>query len=392
MKLGKPELVERGQEVQIRASVEWEGRKEYLWYAVERPYAGYLTTERLDAFVVGLLLPAMAAGEDIRVEGPMSEKLHWNLTHYYMRIMSSVNPALRPVHIIAAERYNRRPTPAPVGVATGFSAGIDSFCVLADHFFGDVSPGYKLTHLIFNNVGSHLQGARTLFLNRYERLRPCADSLDLPFIRIDSNLDDFFQLRFGHSHSPRNASAVLALQGLFHRYLYASAYRYEDCFVHRAQLPAYADPMAIPLLSTETMECISTGSQYSRVEKTAKVAEIPLSYEYLDVCYHGVDCWEAGNCSVCKKCVRTLLTFELLGKAHLYKKVFALDRYVGMRHRFMAKTVGSDDPLLKEIAHLAKTQGRWFPLRATVTGISRRIMRRIKDNRPWRRTRKQRRS
>lgn len=382
MRISPPELVEHGHEVRICARVDWKGRSKDLWYSVERSYADYLTTERLDAFVVGLLLPAMAAREDLHVDGPISERLYWNLTHYYMRIMSSANPRLRPVRIIPAELNDTRPTPQPSGVAAGFSGGIDSFCVLADHFLDDVPDTYRITHLLFNNVGSHGDGGPKLFLDRYERLRPCADELGLPFIRIDSNLDDFYKVRFQQSHSPRNISAALVLQKLLGKCLYASAFRYEDCFVGKTTFAGYTDPVAIHLLSTERTECILSGARYSRVEKTLRVSEIEPSHRYLDVCVDPAR--GAVNCGVCWKCSRTLLTLELLGKTSLYEELFSLEKYRCARRRCVARVLSKDSPLTQEIALLARERRRPFPWDIGALVTVRRISAYLRNTLPWR--------
>ncbi len=350
MRLGKAELVERGREVQLRTTVEMEGQKRHLWYGVEPRYGDYLTPERLDPFLVGLLIPAMMAGEDIRLEGPISEKLYWNLTHHYMRIMTSVIPTLRSVRILPAEVRPERPIQRPVGVATGFSGGIDSFCVLADHFYDETLPGHKVSHLVFN----HVVADRALSRDRYERLRPAAEELGLPFIWIDSNLDDFYRIKHEQTHTPRNLSAVLSLQRLFGEYLYASGLRFEDCFVGPAHDTAYSDPFAVPLLSTETTECISSGSQYSRVQKTLRVSEVELSYRYLDVCTGRRG---QGNCGVCWKCARTLLTLDLLDKTALYQRVFPIDRYRAAHRRCIAKVLAKNNPVTCEIVLLAKEKG-----------------------------------
>jgi hypothetical protein len=388
MNLGKVELIERGQEVQLRTTVETEGRRRHLWYAVERRYGDYLTPESLDPFVVGLLVPAMMAREDIHLEGPLSEKLYWNLTHYYMRILRVTNPAFRSVRIFPAELTRDPLSPPPTGVATGFSGGIDSFCVLADHFFADVPSGYRITHLIYNNVGVHRQAGYKLFMERYQRLAPCAEDMGLPFISINSNLDDFYQVDFGQTHTARNVSAALALQKLFGKYLYAGGFRYEDCVVAPSKSPAYTDPFTVHLLSTENTACISDGCQYSRVEKTSKVAELAPSYHYLDVCFDRTNTYGAGNCSVCQKCVRTLLTLEILGKAHLYEQAFDLEKYRSIRRHFLGKVVASRDPMMREIRQLARARGFTFPPDVHIVGVSRGICKRVREWRTWYRTRR----
>lgn len=369
MRIGRAEVVERGPEVQIRAPVTWEGRTEHLWYAVERRYADHLSPETLDAFVVGLLLPAMSGKDDIHIEGPVSERLYWNLTRSYMRIMSSINPVFEPVRIFPAELIDRRATARPTGVATGFSGGIDSFCVLLDHLDG-VPPGRRITHLIYNNVGAHHRADRKRFLDQYERLAPCAEELGLPFIRIDSNLNDFYRMKFEATHTSRNVSAALVVQNLIRTFYYASGYQYEDCYVGPAKSPAYVDPVTVHLLSTETLECVSDGCQYSRVQKTMRVAEFELSRRYLDVCVSRKE--TKGNCAVCWKCARTLLTLEILGKIGHYEQVFALDRYRAAHRRCLARVMAKDNAYRREIRMLAKETAYRFPLSvATLAGFRR---------------------
>jgi hypothetical protein len=349
-----PETIRDGGSATIRALVAHKDRKGYLWFSVGREHEEWLTPETADAFVVAMLLSAMMNKEDIHVDGVMSEKLFYNLTKHYMRIIASSFPSLSPVGIIPEGLTSTIYNLGSGGVATGFSGGIDSFCVLADHLFGPVPAGFKVTHLLFNNVGSHGVGGRRLFGERYNRILPLVRELGLPIIVTDSNLDELLSLDFLTSHMPRNLAVPLLFQKLIRRFYYASAYRYEDCFVGPTDSMGYSDPMAVHLLSTESTECISSGCQYSRVEKTMRVAEIRASYKYLDVC---VSPEAAGNCSVCWKCARTILTLEILGRLGDYKAVFDLDKYRQIRSRYVTEVLSSSDPLQKEIVELAKERG-----------------------------------
>ena len=161
---------------------------------------------------------------------------------------------------------------------------------------------------------------------------------------------------FEQTHTPRNVSGVLILQKLFGKYLYASTFKYEECFVGPSYDMAYSDPFAVHLLSSETLECLSTGSQYSRVEKTARVAEMEPSFRYLDICAAS----HTGNCSICWKCARTLLTFEILGKLDLYNRMFDLKAYDQIRNRYIVGILRSKDPLLREVVQLAKEKNFCF--------------------------------
>lgn len=350
MRIRIPEVIEDENNVIVRTLVDYKDRKEQVWFSVHRDNKEWLTPETQDAFVLALLLLAMKEKEDIYVEGAMSEKLYYNLVNHYMPIIVSCIPALSPVRIfpeeLKSEVYSRAK-----GVATGFSGGIDSFCVLSDHFFGSAPDGFKVTHLLFNNVGSHGAGGRRLFWDRYNRLMPAAKELGLQFIAIDSNISEILPVSFRKSHTIRNISAVLLFQKLIRRFYYASTFKYEDCFIGETFDISCCDPMAVHLLSTETTECISSGCQYSRVEKTVRVAEIQLSHKYLDVC---VNTSGGENCSTCWKCARTLVTLEIIGELDKYKEVFDLEKYWRSRNRYIGKILSSKHPLSREIVQKAK--------------------------------------
>ncbi|MEJ2745225.1 MAG: hypothetical protein P8123_06005, partial [bacterium] len=245
MIIHKPEIIRDGSNTIIRALVEHKDRKEYLWFSTSREHENWLTHETADAFVVAMLLSAMLNKEDIHVEGVMSEKLFYNLTNYYMRIIVSSFPSLSRVGIFPERLASTIYTLGSGSVATGFSGGIDSFCVLADHLFGSTPAGFKVTHLLFNNVGSHGAGGRRLFRERYNRIFPLVRELGLPSIVTDSNLDEMLSLDFLASHMPRNLAVPLLFQKLIRRVYYASAYRYEDCFVGPTDSMGYSDPMAV---------------------------------------------------------------------------------------------------------------------------------------------------
>ncbi len=278
--------------IQLKYQVDFLPGEDYLWYSLEDKYDSFVTN-LLGGPLVALLIPAMALGEDIVVRGAISERLFYNLSGPYQVLLTHIIPSLNLVKVVPEELVT--PKARATGVATGFSCGIDSLCVLADHYYTACPSGFKITHLIFNNVGSHGSGANRLFESRYENNQVAAERIGLPLIKVDSNLDDFYHgFVFSHTHVPRHASIPLLLQNGIGRYLYASAYSYPDTYVKPSTEMSHADPIALPLLTTDSVDLITTGSEYSRIEKTIKVANLPLSYEVLDVC---VNPNKAGNCS-----------------------------------------------------------------------------------------------
>jgi hypothetical protein len=122
---------------------------------------------------------------------------------------------------------------------------------------------------------------------------------------------------------------------------------------------AHAEPMLLPALSTPGMELRPVGQQYTRVEKTRRIAALPVAHRHLDVCVSPDDAGAAGvNCSRCFKCLRTLLTLELLGQLDSFEGVFDLPRYRVARNGYVARLLaGEGGELGREILDLMQQSG-----------------------------------
>jgi hypothetical protein len=352
MRITKPQIGHEGDQAIYKVGVETSHGPNMLWYEVERAH-GHLLSDAADAAVVGLLLPAMAAGEDMHIDGVVSARLFQNLPEL-QRLLKQIIPTLREVQLHAAAVHHGQPHPT-AGVATGFSGGVDSFCTMADYFY-DHPPGPgRITHLLFNNVGSHEAGGESLFRRRYHRLLPVASRMGLPLLVVNSNLDTFYgrRLSFQQTHTLRNASVALLLQRGLSSWLYASSIPDQNAFVGPAPDLAYSDSMTLPLLSTETLHTAVAGGCYSRVEKTQRIADVQDSFDSLDVCVSPFHAGTPTNCSACFKCLRTLATLEIGGFLDRYARVFDLARYRCLRDGYLAGLSTSVDPYAKEIVRFA---------------------------------------
>ena len=190
MIIERPELVENTQSIQYRVNACLAGQKATLWYSLDKKF-GDMVSESSDAALVGLLIPAMALGEDIHVTGQISERIYYSLSGPYQQFICLTTPQLSPDRI-RADNLIFNPTDQGQGTATGFSGGVDSFCVLADHLFSNIPDSARITHLLFNNVGGHTERGGVLFKQRFGKLKPFAEKLDLPYIAVNSNLDEWF--------------------------------------------------------------------------------------------------------------------------------------------------------------------------------------------------------
>jgi hypothetical protein len=322
-----------------------------LWFECDASHTDKLSPEPCDGFLVSVLVVALRRGDDIVVEGPLSSRLYYSLTHYYIELLKNLIPNTRNIAIEA--KILTRKNWGGSGVFTGFSAGVDSFCTIIEHSQGRVPSEYQITHLLFHNVGSHGQTKddTKIFQDRYLRLHSHAQNLKLPLIAVNSNLDAIIKMDFQLTHTLRNVAVALMFQTTCAKYLYSSAVHYRDIHVGETYDMGYADAIGVGLLSTETTECISSGSQHTRFRKTEIISSAEVTYTALDVCTAPAVAAMAKrtNCSRCWKCLRTELTLEVIGALAKYDGVFHLDTYRKFRWLHICNVLSSRQPLLKEI-------------------------------------------
>lgn len=357
-----PEIIERENETVLQAKFECGNTKDTLWFSTTKDFGRYLCHERGDAFLVAMLLYAMKRGEDIHILAPISERLYYTLTKHFAKVIADMFPGYHRVQIIAEIDTGQLENAG--GVGTGLSCGIDSFCTVIEHTDESCPPDYRLTHLTFFNVGASGdyggERARDLFHQRIEAVRPCADELHLPLVTLDSNINEILGMNFVQTHTYRNVAAVLALQKLFRIYYYSSSSTLQQ-FELNPSYSSHSDIYTLNMLSTNTAEFFSSGEIYSRVEKTDIVSTHPLSYKYLNVCVAAEK-----NCSRCRKCQRTLVTLDVLGKLDLYDRVFNLNDYQMHRSKYFGLVMGGwkNDLYMKEIHDTIKQNNFHVPFGA----------------------------
>ena len=144
--------------------------------------------------------------------------------------------------------------------------------------------------------------------------------------------------------------------------MYAASVDFSKAFVGATYALAYSDIITLPLLSTDTVDIFSVGSEYTRVQKTLRVAELPDTYRTLDVCVSVNNTSGYTNCSTCWKCLRTLATLEIAGYLERYSTSFDLNAYKSHRDKYFAKLLGSEDMLMREIVQFARERSYSFPI------------------------------
>jgi len=364
LSIDMPVITSLGDKTRISSIIHIDGKDTVLWFEVDSAYRDYLATDTLDAFVTSSLLPAILRGADIKLNGPMSSKLYYNLTNYAIPLLSHFLNKPAVTKIIPSELRSQYDAKG-AGVLSGFSGGVDSFFSYYNHLNDNVPPEYIITHFSYNNVGSHGQDSeeidRAVFTNRQPQLRKFAEDKQKPFIAVDSNLDKFIGLLFQQSFTVRNIAVAQLLQNVIGKFLGASSNTYPDIGIKPSMYMSKIEAVLIPLLCTERLECIFTGAQATRTEKTVEIANMPSTHDYLDVCINPQDTIEGyTNCSRCCKCLDTMVTLDAAGKLKDYGKVFILERYEMIKNIYLIAIYSGKGSLMHEIR--AFIRKRDFPV------------------------------
>lgn len=314
-----------------------------VWFAIQKEYSDYLCTTRMDAFLVGLLYPAMQYGEDISVEGCVSKKLLFNINNYVIPLLMSYCNSAKKISVsaydISSEKFTGK------GVGTGFSGGVDSFSTIYDLYEKEADPEMKINTFLFLNVGSHgvnPENSKILFKKRYKMLEDFPKEIGLDFITLDSNLHHFHPWGHQRTHSLTGVAGVLAMQNYFSKYYYSSSGSDYKGMMDSASefrgldVGAYCDPILLPLLSTETTEFILHGAAQTRTDKTLNIASYEPTFRYLNVCL-----METENCSACSKCLRTLLALDFSGNLENYSNIFDISKYKELKSGYIYEQVAT---------------------------------------------------
>ena len=351
-----PKLNAANGDARLAADVTRDGKKTEVWYSVGEEYTHLLNTVMCDPFLVAVLLDAALNGSDIRVHGPISERLAYNLNQHVCFLLTLIFPGTRRVTVYCEQLITDDITDKKKGLnITGFSGGVDSFATVLTHNQSDKYSSFGIDLLAFNRVGSKLSTLAET------RLRSACEKLDLPLIEINSNIDEFLVSDYFYDHQFRNYSCGLILQGKVKKYFYSSGITYDHCRVKNiVEGLAYIEPIYGPLLSTSYMEFVCTGHQYTRIEKTKLISDSDVARQYLEVCVNPID---GGNCSVCEKCVRTQFILELIDKLDNFSQVFDKQKYQTVRPYFVARVLANkSDTLLEEIYRQMKEKHYAPPL------------------------------
>lgn len=331
----KPEVVVIGSKARLHSNIVIDGLTKNIWFEVDLKYKEYLCYERSDAFVVALLNYAMREGHDINCKSPMGEDLYYQINTYLIDAVYQGSKVLYKTTITADIDSSQLPTGNAVG--TGISAGIDSFHSIAENSHSRFK-NHNITHLTFNNVGSHGEGERAerLYAQRLQLARNFASEYKYELVESNSNIHDQIEQEHYLTHTYTSCFAVFCLQKLYSTYFYSSSFSFLEFSLKDNERYGsdFYELLILSAFSTNNMKILSEGATVTRLAKTLTVSSYEPSYKYLNVCTESFE-----NCSKCEKCTRTLLALDALNKLDYYESVFDIKYYRNNKQHYFETLV-----------------------------------------------------
>lgn len=367
MILSKPYITKMDDKIRINVDIESNNKIKTIWYECDQTFEEYICTERLDGFIVTLMLYAMKNGEDIICQEKISEKLYYQITNFLIPTLTKNIKEYKNIKIEAQLSNEKLNSKGLVG--TGITCGVDSFYTIF-HNKNKQTTNYNVNALTcFNTGGNGSYGgekARKLFNERAKINESFAKQYNYLFLKVDSNISEFLNMVNIETHSYRTMAVPLIFQKLFRVYYFASGYSLNEFKIEKAGL-AKIDLLNVHCFSNENVTFYSTGSECNRIEKLKLVSEFEETYNYLNVCTD-----TSKNCSKCEKCIRTMLELYSIDKLELYKNVFDIDLFYKKFNKYCSNIIlYKNNIFYKEIKQELKKNNKRIPFLAYILGILR---------------------
>lgn len=289
-----PPTLERSRQVEYTIRV---GQHHYpIYFQCQQP----LLTDHVEAWLACALLPAMAAGHDIYINGPISKRLA-NTLPEIIQLYHSWQPSLYSSQV-SANSTAEREAQQTGRVASFFSGGVDSFYTLFENLD-------EITDLIFVRGFDIRLDDDVLYHASSRAVHAVAAAFDLNVIEIKTNVRELIDpyapwgdLGYG---TPLFAIAHLLSEELDRIFV-------PSAFDRGNLLPSGTHPSLDPLWSSEQIEIVHHGCEATRMQKVERIAHSDVTLNNLRVCFNKPN--NSLNCGKCKKCLMTMLHLHIHGR------------------------------------------------------------------------------
>ncbi len=345
------------------------GIPETIHTEVSDNFSQYIVTDRIDAYVLGLLMFAMRGGYDFESDMPITDDLKSNLEGHLIPTLAGANQTLHSSRILA-------PLISPLTrtanvIATGISCGVDSLYTIQQYSQEQTPNCAKLNTLAFFNIGAAMKGSTELRTNlasqRLHLAEQFASEYGYDFLFVESNLHLIIHKYTPYIHPEHHSYLMLyciyAIQGCIKKYYYSSGYSYKQFAVEDSRSPAKFDLLSFFCCSIGGIKFYSVGGDKTRVEKTRSLLNFEPAQKYLNVCVNKIE-----NDGECFKCIRTQLTLDALGGLDKFERVFDVllykqNRFFYLKRLYLDATFRRDPALLELLPYFQNELTVWMKLR-----------------------------
>ena len=255
----------------------------------------------LDGFVNAIIFYAMASGQDVVVDGPMTRSALLNLAAF-QEAWSCWKPDIyRPIKIAPSSIADDTPRGQAQTIAA-FSGGADAIFSVLRH----AGDQYAISSAMLVHGFDVPTNRPDVFNSLVERVRPLLDHLALRPRIVRTNLAE---LRLQKWHDSFLAQLSCCLHNYSHEFQYGLTGGGEP--YNALKLPWGQNPCTDYLLSRNGFAIVHDGAGFSRTEKIELIARDPIATKAVKVCWEADD--RSKNCGVCEKCVLTKLNFKAVG-------------------------------------------------------------------------------
>ena len=254
------------------------------------------------------LLPAIIAGDALRVDAEVSEKLLLNADRiqalwrdWFPFIKRDI--VIQPANVIS--QLDSRPHESHTREkACFFTAGVDSFYSALHH---EDAP----EALIHVKGLSEFKGNQSLSDGVEANLEAAAHELELPMYMIETNLREF---------AKSYISWVLYFGSALGTVAHFTSAAFDTVHIGSCHPVGYPRPWGSheklnPLYSNQLVSITHHGDQTNRFQKIEAIANHACVHRHLWVC--GKLQGEQLNCGRCEKCLRTMIALDICGSLRL---------------------------------------------------------------------------
>ncbi len=279
-----------------------------IFFSYPEEYYDYLP-DNADPFFPAILIPAMMTDRVLEVVPSFSQKMFENQATI-QDIFAAWHPSdFKKVKVAAGNLHNDTGKRSEKN-ATFFSLGVDSMYSMLKYLPQNNPPaGKQLTSLVYMKglelpLSVYAKGQDQDVINASRKV---GAHYNLDVIVGETNIRDVFPLDWeDHYFGPGLAATALSLSNGLRNIYIPSSHSYA-IFFHDP-----SSPLIDNLWSNERTNIFHDGSEKERAEKIADlIVHDSFALNHLRVCVSN----EGGgyNCGKCWKCIRTMVTLEILG-------------------------------------------------------------------------------